>query len=562
MELAVKSRISQLVISGASLVTLAITPWLHVDAINLPKLMILSSVSFSIFLLILVNRNVIRSFSDVPLFFSLSLFVLWLFVAFLFSGAPLNQQFWGVFGRQNGLLSYVCLSMILFGASLFSDKRGYVKLLNGFLITAMLVTLYASIQKLGKDPVSWSQKMVFGTLGNINFYSAFAGMSALVALLIAFSMHSNIFLKAGLVILAVGNIYLAYDTGSIQGPMIFIAGIGVVGFLWLRSVKIGKFLLLPYLLISVAGLILTCYGLANRGPLSKIVYAPSVTYRGDYWHAGWEMSVMKPIFGVGLDSYGDWYRQVRGLISTTRTNPERTANTAHNIFLDLSASGGFPLLLFYLLILGCALRSSIIYLRRTRTFDPYFTSIFVAWIMFLIQALISIGQIGVTVWGWVFTGALIGYERVSRAQLPIEKNERTSKGKAGMKKASLQLSPTSAIAAIAGFGIGVALAFPPFNADLKFKDGLKSQNLSTLSKSTEIFGSNAYFKGFALQQAAAKNDWSTASILISQMTSNYPRDIFGWRMLYNKPNGTVAEKSQALARVKSLDPFNPDIPKT
>jgi len=69
-------------------------------------------------------------------------------------------------------------------------------------------------------------------------------------------------------------------------------------------------------------------------------------------HAGIAMLLNNPLTGVGIDSYDDWYRAERGIISALRTSLTRTANSAHNISIDIAAGGGFPLLISHLLIIG------------------------------------------------------------------------------------------------------------------------------------------------------------------------------------------------------------------
>ena len=81
------------------------------------------------------------------------------------------------------------------------------------------------------------------------------------------------------------------------------------------------------------------------------------------------MTIDHPFTGVGLDSYGDWYRVSRTLAATLRRGPDITSNAAHNVFLDFSSNGGFPLLIAYLLILGLSLVSAIRVVRRTNGFD-------------------------------------------------------------------------------------------------------------------------------------------------------------------------------------------------
>jgi O-antigen ligase len=44
--------------------------------------------------------------------------------------------------------------------------------------------------------------------------------------------------------------------------------------------------------------------------------------------------------GVGVDSYGYFYKEYRDLEAIERTGPERVSNTAHNVFLDISSGAG------------------------------------------------------------------------------------------------------------------------------------------------------------------------------------------------------------------------------
>jgi len=123
-------------------------------------------------------------------------------------------------------------------------------------------------------------------------------------------------------------------------------------------------------------------------------------------HAGWQMTLDHPLFGVGLDSYGDWYRQARGEITTLRGSADRNSNAAHSVFLDISSNGGVPLLIAYLFILGVIAVSAFrAWKKLGKNYDVVFTCLTSTWAAFHFQALISINQIGVAVWGWTIGGA-------------------------------------------------------------------------------------------------------------------------------------------------------------
>ena len=57
-----------------------------------------------------------------------------------------------------------------------------------------------------------------------------------------------------------------------------------------------------------------------------------------------------PWFGVGLDSYGDWYRASRTLAATIRRGPSTVSNAAHNVFIDIGATAGIFALIAYLAV--------------------------------------------------------------------------------------------------------------------------------------------------------------------------------------------------------------------
>ena len=101
-------------------------------------------------------------------------------------------------------------------------------------------------------------------------------------------------------------------------------------------------------------------------------------------------------------------------ISTLRTGPDRTANTAHNIFLDISSNGGIPLITGYLLIVLIAFSFGIKSIRSNPT--PHNIALFTSWIGFLIFSTISINQVGVGIWGWLFTGLLIGKSKFNKIE--------------------------------------------------------------------------------------------------------------------------------------------------
>ena len=225
------------------------------------------------------------------------------------------------------------------------------------------------------------------------------------------------------------------------------------------------------------------FGTLNKGPLASLLYKDSVTYRGDYWQAGWKMTVEHPIFGVGMDSYGDWYRRSRTLAATLRRGPDTTSNAAHNVFLDISSYGGFPLLIIYVALMVLVVISAIKVLKRSTGFNPVFVGVFAGWVAFQAQSIISINQIGLAMWGWVLSGLIIGYEINTRNAAVVEQS--TKKGRVASKPA--QSSAGSVVALFVAFVLGVLVGMPPYVASAKYKSALETSNPTIIQQAAYIW---------------------------------------------------------------------------
>ena len=327
---------------------------------------------------------------------------------------------------------------------------------------------------------------------------------------------------------------------------------GIVVFLGIYILKNHVKYFIPYLLFALVTGVGALIGLANKGPLATFIYQPSLLLRLDYWHAGFVMTMKHPFFGVGLDSYGDWYREYRGSISTMRTDPERTANVAHNIFLDLSSTGGFPLLLAYLMIIFVGLYMSIKFFKSQRKFDVIFTGIFSCWIAYLVQALISINQIAVGIWGWILTGAIIGY-----ASVGLTNHKEDYKLKKSIKNLTAKTSLLSIIFLIIGF----SLAIFPLKTDANYRSARYQGDLNKLMISSTNPGSTAFHLSNVISLAIENNYLDQAKTLNNVLTKNYPRELYGWRIMATLSKYSDLEKKMAVKRINELDPFNPNNPR-
>lgn len=545
-------RLSFLLIFVGPLTTLIISPWTNFDPINLIKMVVVSAVGWSIFGLLISNVKSLSSSTNKFFLFSCLLFLIFLLSTFFFSGAPVSQQFWGQFGRSTGLLAYVSLIFVSLGASILGEITFHKKLVMGMFFTVVPMTLYCLIQVAGLDPIGWSSYAAFGTLGNINFLSAYFGISSVALMSLILGKEISFKLKLVFAMFVVTDLIIVGTTGSIQGIMIFIAGAGISIFFYLISSNKFKKISIPFGITGLAGFTLTVLGLSNIGPLARFIFQPSVIYRTDYWHAGWKMTIEHPIFGVGLDSYGDWYRQVRGEISTNRTDPNRISNTAHSIFLDISSNGGFPLIIAYLSIVICTLIIGIQKIRKFPQYNSYFVAIFSSWLAYQIQSLISINQIGVGIWGWILTGAVVGF--------PVDTNSNSGKvnivNRKTSKKNKSHLNPLAGMLMLLGFVVGFVLAVIPLSADAKFKSANNRLDGVALIAAVKSLGSTSFHAENAMNAFIKSNLGPQAKEITDYLLSKYPRDFAGWGARAVLNSSTPEQKDEAIKKLQELDPFN------
>jgi FtsH-binding integral membrane protein len=343
-----------------------------------------------------------------------------------------------------------------------------------------------------------------------------------------------------LVLLAIFNIY---QSKSQQGYLTFLAGLTVVGFLYIRKHKKLQKLKISYGLTVFFGLVIFLLDVLQKSPWNSFFYKDSVSFRGDFWRAGWKMTIDNPIFGLGLDGYRDNYRTSRDLVSALRVGSDEMTDSAHNIFLDISSGGGFPLLIIYVFLVGLTILSAVKVIRRSTGFDVGFAAVLGAWVAYLAQSMISINQIGLAVWGWVLMGTIIGYEINSREKIESKSVK----------------SRYHTVAIGLGLIIGLVAGFPLMVADAKFRSTVKSGDVLKIEASVRQWPQSVT-RLTAVAQLLRQGDFPERSIVIAREAVELnPLNYEAWRELSLQPNATESERVQALETMKKLDPFNPNL---
>jgi O-antigen ligase len=537
------------------------------DPVNVTKFLALGGVGFAAILLFAVRGFKTAMSTSRATVILAALFTASSAISVVMSASPVTQNLYGVYGRNTGFLTYLFLIGLLLGALTLQKDASFRKLFFGLYFTGLVNVIYCGWVIFFGDFIGWNNPYgnILGLFGNPNFIGAFLGIwiSATFGYLLGATIR--IWQRLGILFLLALSLYEVYMSHAVQGVVVTAAGASTVGFFYIRSkTKDWKIVTLYSGAVLSFG-IMALAGALQKGPLTEIIYKTSVSLRGSYWNAGLSMGLNHPLTGVGMDSYGDQYRQWRSLNAATEMpGASVVTNSAHNVAIDIFSYGGFPLLLSYLGLLLLGALAILSGLKRTRTYDPIFVSLSVAWIGYQLQSLISINQIGLAVWGWVLTGALIAYEARKRNtdSSPVT-NVTTNASKRNAQGSKSEVISSQLIAGL-GLVFGLILACPPISADMAWFKATNSGNLVEVEKVlTPSYLHPGSSERLVNAVAILENSqlFDKAHEYALKATSYNPENFDSWNALYSVKNSNPEEKALALKNMKRLDPNNPDVTK-
>ena len=543
------------VLLASAAVCLFVAPFNSIDPVNLPKLCLLVVLSFIAAGFAFSKIEFFKLKKNRFILLIIGLFILQLILVLLVDERDFSLKFYGTFGRNTGFIAYLSLSFLLLASLVSSSKlllRRYVVALVG---SGAVLALYGIAQSRGFDFYELDLGIgsnSFGSFGNSNFQSAYMGITAAAALTLVIYSKIKIYYKVSLFILTCLAIYNV-SLSSEQGYFNFAIGIAAatIIFLFKSRKPILGWIALAGSSVSVLFLLL---GILNIGPLAEFIFKSSLFARWFYWRAAGKMMVDHPLFGVGMDGYGDAYLRSRPA-SFYSSGFSTFSDTAHSIPLDIGSNGGFPLFFAYIAIIVFILTSIVRIMKRKTEFDVVFATIVAAWVAYQAQSLISINQLGLGVWGWSLSGLIIGYELNTRPHV-IEGNPKaTPRGKASIQKISALAVITTFIAT----GAGIAVALPPYVAANKFYVALKSGDAEVIQPAAYLKPYDRARFAYVAQLLQENKLESRAIVVLRDATEIYPDSMELWRRWSTIPSASPADVARALAEMKRIDPNNPDI---
>jgi O-antigen ligase len=558
-------KVQTFVLLGGVFTTLAIWTKLE-DPVNLPKMFMLvlfAAITLGLVMPVLLGAHKLSSREQRISLGLFSLFVIGLLISTVATDVKYTAIF-GEFHRNNGFLSYFSMTILMAAGSLVFNLKSTNRYFTFFGGTGLLVTFYGILQGLGADPVGWKidYNPFITTLGNPNFTSGFLGLSGIAILYLVIAAKDRKYQ----VVYAVGllaNLYILWRSGSIQGVFGFLIGATVIVLikLWLISKRYGQ--------IGLAGAVLAgapvALAVVNIGPLANKLYQGTLRNRFDYWNAAIGMFKDYPVFGVGIDRFGESYRQYA---VQNQVVQGQMADNAHSIYMQLLATGGLTLFIpyiFLVLFITFIGLKSLINLQGEDKFKV--GAVFGIWLGTITINFVTVDNLGVGVWFWITGGVLVAISSIS-AQSEVGDQERKAKiTKATSTKTitSESLFPTTYVTSFILMISILVITVPALE---------KSSTLYNLKNNASSYTIENYVPALVSEARSASNDpqyliqlanlaliqnaANEAFVMINQINKVDSRSYYGnyFAALALESLNRRSEGIKYRERLKELDPWN------
>ena len=404
---------------GASLTTLALWTTFQ-DPFNPLKLSIILLTASWLTGHLFISREIFSTVKQLKI----SLLIIILFLGFYLIPAVFTDNhrtaFIGDNQRNNGLLMYIGLAVVMLSAAMFVRNGNVKKIIYASSLLGITLATYGLFQINGIDIVKWNNpyNSIISTVGNPNFAAAIIAIMATLAFGPVLNKSFKFFFRLLGAFVALLSILTIYLSDARQGLISIAIGIGFYSIIWIHSRN--KFMGYIMGVLGVIIGLISILGMLQIGPLTSLLYKGSVTVRGYYWRAGIEMFQSHPWLGVGVDRYGAYFKQYREVGYPLNYGFDITSSNAHNVPIQFFATAGVFVGSLYLILLTYILYCGLKAIRQNQGNDRLLSaSIFSAWLAYQAQSIISIDAPGIAVWGWLLGGAIIG--------LSIDNNEQLNK---------------------------------------------------------------------------------------------------------------------------------------
>jgi O-antigen ligase len=533
------------------------------DPFNSPKMWIIFLISaWLIGHIVAIKHKPVQDGSNKIFGLLLICFALFGFIAAVVTDVSFTA-FFGEIQRRNGFLTYLALSIFMLAAAVFVRLESVKRLNYVAFATGVVLGTYGLMQISGLDFIQWNNpyNAVISTVGNPNFAAAVMAMMASIVFGPVLNNSFNVYYRVASLFLTVLLLITIYLSDARQGLIAFAIGVGVYVIIWLynRKSKLRHLVLGSSLLVGVFAVL----GMLQIGPLTSYLYKDSVSVRGYYWRAGVEMFKDQPLFGVGFDRYGAYFKEFREVGYPLVYGFNITSSNAHNLPIQMFATTGIFTGIAYLAILGFIAWRGIVGIRIKEGNERLLVaSVFSAWLAYQAQSIISIDNIGISIWGWVLGGVVVGVSRqATQVNGEINKRSKTVSNNVNFNFKQIFVSTTAAAVALFAVVPLYQAEKNIFETRMRYNPAVPENKTALYEFATKTLNSKLLEPGYrttAGNYLAASGFTDEGLDVLKEVIQNDPRNLDALTSLaeFNEQLGNIDEIIKYRLQIAKYDPFN------
>lgn len=416
-----------LVIIFDSVIPLIVWPF-GSDYFYYPKILI---IYFAVLLGLIIcyfsysKRNIENKFPDELIW--VIFFLVMILMSTIFSKYT-EQALWGRPLRKEGALAFLSYFLILYFSFLSAREENNIKIIiRYFLISASIISVYAILQYIGFDPIprdsirkSWSFTS-FATLGNPNFLGSYLSIALPVSMFLYLYDNNKIF--PGLLFISSILIYsalLCAKSRSAWVGVIFSMIVMIALFFKPIIQKIGRLVVLLTTIVVVTIILNSVHNGTISAKFDSLIsdYKTIISENKEKSTAGserifiWSRSMdyifERPFLGSGPDTFEKVFKMSPEEAKYHFNSESVYVDKAHNDYLQIIITMGFPALLFYLIFLSIVIIKSFRNIRKNN-YDIFTISLLSGIIAYVVQSFFNISVVSVAPLFWSVLGLLIAH---------------------------------------------------------------------------------------------------------------------------------------------------------